>query len=792
MKRHMFLLALLCLIINTLHAQDYNQTIRGTILDAESQQPLIGATISIMTTDPVMGTTTDFDGQFRIDEVPIGRHDIQLDYLGYETVFLSNQLIGTGKELVLNLGMEESAQTLETVEISAEKSYDKTKALNEFASLSSRTFSVEETSRYAAAIYDPARMAQNYAGVSVGAGSDLYNEIVVRGNSSAGILWRLEGIEVPNPNHFGELGSSGGAVSMLSSTTLSNSDFYTGAFPSEFGNATAGVFDLNLRAGNNEKRESSVMIGALGIEVGTEGPFSKKSKASYLVNYRYSTLALIQAMGVNPTGDVLPTYQDLSFKVNVPTQRLGTFSLFGLAGDNLAATIAAKDSTQWEYESDREEGSNIGRTGTIGLSHRYLINDRSYLRTVVAASHQAIIYEQGLLNYDYVNELDYQEDITENSYRINSTYNYKFSPQLSLRAGGIYTHKDFDFLSEYAETPGAQMQTAFSGAATNGYLQAFAQAKYKLSPKVKINTGMHFTQMSINNKVTVEPRAAISWQLAPGHELSLASGLHSKVEHLSLYSMDGEWRDGTIARGNENLGTTKSWHNVIGYDFIINDNMRLKTEAYYQYLYDVLIWKEGDQSFSILNSNDMWDNFALNGAVQEGNGRNIGLDVTLEKFFADSYYFMMTGSIYDSKFKTFGDTWYNTRYNGNYQCNLIGGKEFKMGKSDKNIFGVNGKLVMAGGNRVTPIDLEASLAAEDEVRRWDMPFSGQEKGYGRMDLGVSYKINTKNITHTIRFDVQNVTNRQNIFVSYFDDDTFTVENAYQTGFFPFFNYRVEF
>ena len=99
--------------------------------------------------------------------------------------------------------------------------------------------------------------------MSIGAGSDLYNEIVIRGNSPGGVLWRLEGIEIPNPNHFGSMGNSGGAISMLSSSTLNNSDFYTGAFPAEFGNATSGIFDLNMRSGNNEKRESAIMVGAL-------------------------------------------------------------------------------------------------------------------------------------------------------------------------------------------------------------------------------------------------------------------------------------------------------------------------------------------------------------------------------------------------------------------------------------------------------------------------------------------------------------------------------------------------
>lgn len=210
--------------------------------------------------------------------------------VGYEEVILSQIELKSAKELVLEIEMQEAVARFDEVVISGRK--NKEKPVNEMASVSARSFTVEETSRYAAAAFDPAGMAQNFAGVTSG-GDDLYNEIVVRGNSPKGVLWRLEGVEIANPNHFAAGGGQGGAISMLSSTTLGNSDFYTGAFPAEYGNALSGVFDLKLRKGNTQKRESSFMIGALGLEVGTEGPLSKKYGGSYLVNYRYSTLGFM-------------------------------------------------------------------------------------------------------------------------------------------------------------------------------------------------------------------------------------------------------------------------------------------------------------------------------------------------------------------------------------------------------------------------------------------------------------------------------------------------------------------
>ncbi len=792
MKNYFLLLALPWLLCSFLQAQNIEQNIRGSLIDTESKVPLIGANVTVMTTDPIKGTTTDLDGNFIIENIPIGRHDIEISYLGYEPIFLSSIMLSSAKELVLNLEMEESTQMLETVEISAEKNIDKTKPLNTFATVSSRTFSVEETSRYAAAVFDPTRMAMNYAGVSLGAGGDLYNEIVVRGNAPTGITYRLEGIEIANPNHFGSLGGAGGAISMLSSTTLSNSDFYTGAFPAEIGNATAAVFDLNLRNGNNQKRESSFMIGALGLEFGTEGPFSKKSKASYVVNYRYSTLALLEAAGINPAGDVLPIYQDLSFKVNIPTKELGTFALFGLGGDNLAAARASKDSLDWGSQSDRESWSEVGRVGTLGLTHRKLIGDNSYVRTAVALSQHDIDYNESFLRDDLSDFIYYDERMSEKTLRISSLFHQKVNQKLSYRVGGVYSDKSFDFLSKSKDTLDAPFVQNFIADGSTGFVQLFGQAKWKLSENVKVNTGVHFSQIVSNNKFTVEPRLAVNYRLKRGRELNFSVGLHSRMEHLSLYSLNGKFNDGSIARGNDQLAPTKSIHSVVGYDHIFSPDLRLKVEAYYQYLYDVLVLDDPNSTFSILNTRNIWGYFGLNNAVQEGSGRNYGLDVTFEKFLSQSYYFMVTGSVYDSQYKTLTDKWYSTRYNGRYQLNLVGGKEFVVGKKKKNILGINSKLLLAGGNRYTPIDFETSKSLQDEVRFEDRAFEDQVDAYFRADIGISYKINTPKMTHTIMFDIQNFTNRQNVYGLWFNNESLEIEKEYNTGLFPFFNYRIEF
>ncbi len=777
------------LVMPFLHAQ--TQTIRGQVVDKETLAPLTGANIQVLLdTGFHAGTSSDAMGSFQLDAVPVGRITIAITYLGYEPLHFPSVLLTAAKELVLEVEMVESSVLMQEVVVVGNE--DKSKPLNEMATVSARSFSVEETSRYAASYFDPARMAQNFAGVNTGSGFDLENEIIVRGNSPAGILWRLDGIEIPNPNHFASLGNSGGAVSMLSSTTLANSDFYTGAFPAEFGNATAGVFDLRLRNGNNQKGEYSFMVGALGLEVGAEGPFTKKHKASFLINYRYSTLAALEAIGLSPAGDVAPAYQDLSFKINIPTSKLGTFSIFGLGGKNRAHFEPEQDTTTWEFKYDNWGFDERQRVGSAGLSHNLLISERGYLRTVAIASfNEGNFFENSLDSIAFDDRLENQTQFTQTAYRLSSYYHHKINAKSSIRTGFIYSRLAFDFFYDDRGDDDI-LRRYFDNEGYTSLFQLYTQWKHKFSPAWTLVSGVHYTHLFLEHQFSIEPRAALQWQINSNRQLSFSAGLHSKVENLAVYLFEGETPDGEIQASGRDLELTKSLHLVLGYDWRISSNLRLNTELYFQYLFDVPIEGQAGSTKSILNASNVWDVIGIENAQSGGNGRNMGLDVTLEKFFTKQYYFLLTGSVYDSRFRPFDGNWYSTRFNGNYQLNLVGGKEFSVGKRKQNILGFNGKFVISGGNRYTPIDLEASRAAGEAVLLEDQPFSERSGFYYRFDLGLSYRINSEKVTHSLLLDIQNVTNRLNMFVNFYDEDTETIEAFYQTGLFPVFAYRIEF
>lgn len=793
-------LLLLCFSL-TLIAQKPIQTLRGQVSDKDTQFPLIGATITLLNTNPMIGSTSDIDGQFRLEKIPVGRYDLRISYLGYQDFYINQLLIGSGKEVILNIELQESVEELETVTVIASEQ-NKGKANNEMAMVSARSFSVEETGRFAAGFSDPARMAQSFAGVS--ATSDQSNEIVIRGNSAKGLLYQIEGIEIPNPNHFssGE-GSSGGGVSILANTVLSNSDFFTGAFPAEYGNALSGVFDIKLRKGNNEKREFALQAGILGIQAALEGPFIKKSKASYLFNYRFSSLGLLNAIGFE-VGDavVVPKYQDLSFNINIPTKHLGRFTIFGIGGLSDGGTSALRDSTKWVYSSDREELGRIRKMGVIGFTHTFLFkNNKTYLKTIGAYSIEDDIFKRDRLDDNYNLQFLFKDNFVNSTARGKIIVNHKFNAKHILKAGVSYDWMDFRSALESPNINGTsvgiyqQMETDL--------VQAFIQWHYRPINELEITTGIHETTFILNNNHALEPRFGARWQFNPRMNIAYGLGLHSKLEPISLYYKNltlplpdpifiFEEGNSFLFSPQTSLRLTQSVHNVLSYNWNFAKDFRLKVELYHQLVFNVPISSDSSSVLSTLNFNSFDREFDKGDMINSGRGENYGIELTVEKFFSKQYYFLFTASLFQSKFKNLDNIWRNTRFNRNYIFNLLGGKEWSLGQNKEHILGLNFKILYAGGERFSPIDLAASLAAGTEISLQNQIFEGRIPDYFRVDASMSYRWNQPKFSLVTTIDVQNVLNRFNISETYFDLEAQRILSINQLGILPVLNLRVEF
>lgn len=450
-KAKYLLAAFITICINLMGHAQFTQTIRGKVVDQLLQKPLAGATVSMNGNNKTIITETD--GSFRITGVPVGSHQLQISFIGFKDAALDNIVVNTGKEIVLTIALETDVEMQQQVIVQAKSR--KNKPLNEMSIVSARAFTVEETQKYAAAVNDPLRMATSFAGVVTA--DDGNNHIVIRGNSPSGLLWRMEGVDIPNPNHYSTAGSSGGGISILSAQLLSNSDFITGAFAAEYGNALSGVFDLKLRKGNNENKEYTLQAGLLGLNMAAEGPLAPFYKGSYLINYRYSTLELLNKIGLDIV-DGSTNFQDLSYNVYLPTKRKGDFTFFGFGGLSSQNFKAEKDSTKWESEGDRYGGKYKGNTGATGITHNIFIGNNTQVKSVISLSHTENSYNELYTEKTGSLSNTYRDNYKTTKWILSSSLNRKFGLKHSLRTGIIANSMQFNYYQKSRDNPNVPVE----------------------------------------------------------------------------------------------------------------------------------------------------------------------------------------------------------------------------------------------------------------------------------------------------------------------------------------------
>lgn len=719
-----------------LEAQNLTQTVRGKIVERVTQMPIPGATVAVVGSNPVMAVSSDMDGVFKLPAVMIGRQNLIIRSMGYEDAAVNELLVGTGKEVVLTIEMKETVTALEEVVVTGTKS--RGDALNSMAMISSRSFNVEQTRRYAGGLDDPARLASAFAGVSSD-GSVESNAIMVRGNSPGGVLWLVEGLEVPVPSHFANADVvGGGAVTLFSNQILSNSDFYTGAFPAEFGNAFSGVFDVRFRTGNNEKYEHAIQIGALGMEVASEGPLKKGGQASYLFNYRYSTLGLVKAFMPEEQG--LPVYQDLCFKLNFPTQKAGTFTLWGIGGIDNYDNTPKEDSTEWVDSHARLDINAKFYPGTAGANHKLQLGKNSYINTAIGVSSYTQNEYANFLESDMTLSPMSRSYYNEYKYSVKSYVSHKFTSRLSNRTGVGYDLYSYDYNlkgDEREDGVSSGMETISTSKGNAGLAKFYTEAKYELNHGVSLSGGIYTMYFDVSKKSVVEPRVGVRWIATPRHTFSLAYGQHSQMQMLNTYFIEKEV-NGVITMPNKSMDFSHAQHFVLGYDLNINKNNRIKVEPYYQILTDLAV-EPTPSSFSMVNLTQAHGfNKEL---VTDGTGTNYGVDLTFERFLNRGYYYMVTSSFFKSLYKGSDKVERNTLYANNYVVNMLGGKEWTVGRQKNNIVGLSGRLYLKGGNRTSPIDLPASQAQKEVVYDESRAYSEQHPGYYRFDLSATYRKN---------------------------------------------------
>lgn len=775
----------------------YAQTgvVKGKIIDKQSEKPISGAVVSLAGNEDNQ-TVSDTQGNFKLSNIPLGRQSLNISFNGYENTSVSDIDVTTGKDNLVNISMTEKFNTLDEVVVTSGS--NKAKPVNKMAMVSAKQFSPEEVGRFAGGRSDVARLVSNFAGVSTG--DDSRNDIVVRGNSPSGMLWRLEGIPVPNPNHFATLGTTGGPVSALNPNLLANSDFLTSAFPAEYGNAIAGVFDLGFRKGNPDDYEYMISVGAYpGLEFMAEGPLGKKG-GSFVGAARYGFVGITGLAGTAAQ----PNYSDISFNVDFGKTKLGNFSLFGIYGTSDIDFLGADIDQEDPFAAKDEDSYVTSGFASFGLKHNLEIGTQSYLKTIVGVSNSKNTY-QNFRYYDYgtpsENRLPFIDtDNSENRITFSTLFNSKISKKTTFRAGLLFENYSLD-----ANVSSRDRQQDNNG---DGYpdfvklitnngryniIQPFAQGQFRLTEKLTFNAGLHGQYFSVNEEFAFEPRTALSYAINARNTVSFGYGLHHQNVPAPILFLN-EYIDGKPVQTNKNLDLVQSQHYVLGYDVRLAKKWRGKIEVYYQD-----ISKAGVESFpssysTLTEGADFGYSIDKTSLISKGKGYNQGIEFTAEKFFSDGYYALFTTSLFESKYKGSDDIERNSPFNNGRVINLLGGKEFKIGKERRNVFSIDTKFTTAGGRYYTPVDLEASNDAGYEIKDDANAFSTQYDSYLRLDVKFGVKLNSKKKKrfHQFYIDLQNVTNHTNVFQLEYNRLTNKIDQKDQIGFSPDFGYKFQF
>jgi hypothetical protein len=786
-KMLLILLAMLIGVLVSAQPSVLTQTVRGIVIDEQSGAPLMHVTVATENHQPLIASTTDSAGQFKLRNISPGRQTVRASCIGFEDAVIRNIEVTSSREVILEIRMREKVQKLQEFIITADR--EKNRALNKAAVLSARQLSMDEAVRYSGTRNDPSRMAQNFAGVS--GVNDARNDIIIRGNSPTGVLWRMDGIDIPNPNHFSTIGATGGPVTILNTNTLKNSDFITGAFPAQYGNAIAGVFDLNMRNGNNEKYEFLGQAGFNGFEVSAEGPLNGKKSASFLIDYRYSMVATIMALGLDVgTGSAVPYYQDLHYKLSFPTGKKGTFAVFGLGGESHVRFSPEGNQSGSLYGSTRSNARDrfyASVTGVTGISYLYYFNPNTYGKLMIAASGFQFKADEDIVNANKPARNVF--DMINRQLKYSATYNLnkKFNSKNQLTSGiTVELHKLRMEQYEIRNNDSIQSRTV-DVKATAALYKVFTNWSHRFSDKLNTNLGLYTQLFALNGSKTLEPRWNIRYAFRENQSVSFAAGLHSQMQQ--VYFNQRTNASGEVEYPNRNLDFVKSFHAVIAYDLNPTSYMRFKSEAYVQSLYDVAVENQ-PSSFSMLNAGADFEIPNKVNLVNNGKGYNYGVEFTLEKFLYKHFYYLVTLSLFESKYKGSDEIWRNTAFNSNYVGNLLAGKEFQLNEHIS--LGLDSRLTYAGGQRYTPFDLQRSATENRVIYDESQAFSLQHPAYFRWDLKFSFTRNGRKTTQKWYVDLQNLTNKRNIFMRNLDPSSGIQGATYQIGLFPNINYQITF
>lgn len=739
MNRKLLTLFLLTLITKALFAQ--NGAFSGTVTDAKTGEPLIGATILLVGTE--LGSTTDVSGSYTLKNVPPKTYNIQASYVGYNAFTRYDVVIRSEGNIDINFQLTESAQQLQDVVVVA----------NPFSKIEETPLSIQKLSQQEVAAYpggnnDIAKVVQSLPGISGSVGG-FRNDVIIRGGAPSENVYYLDGIEIPNINHFSTQGSAGGPVGLLNVSFFEGVTLTTSSFGSQYDNVLSGVLQFDQRIGNERTFQTNVRLGASESALTLEGPLFKKGKersnTSFIVSARRSYLQfLFDVIGL----PILPDYWDYQYKIHHQANAYNEiiFTGVGSVDDFKVNELEEFDA---EQQAVQDQVPIIQqRTNTMGISWKKRFkNNSGFMQTAISTNTLFNTFSQ------------YTDNINQTGlYFKNDSKEQETKLRYALTK----------FLGSWTTTTGASLQYAQYTNATNNLVNNFqydtelnfvrygffAQGSTKLlQNRLGISLGVRadgntFTEAGNEIYRTVSPRASLSYQLDAGGKWTWNASV-GRYFKLPAYTILG-FRDGANQLANKNAAYIQSDHLVSGVEYLLTPSSRITAEGFLKVYdnYPVSL----TENVSLANKGGGFEVLGNEPVASLGRGRSYGAEFLYQQKFNGKLYGIVALTLYKSEFTGFDrDRFVASTWDNGQLISLTGGYKLKRNWEISSRFRFLGKTPYA------PIDEGATLANYPAIIK-DYNRLGEERlaSFNQLDLRVDKKWNFKKFSLDAYVDIQNV------------------------------------
>ena len=780
------------LVIMTASPFVYAQTVRGTVKDVITGEPLPGAVVVVAGMEN-RGAVTDADGEFVIADIPIGRYSFTASCLGYESQQIVEILVSGTKEAVLSFHLRELAEELQAAHV--RPVLNKARPINPTALAGASMISVEEATRFAGAFDDISRVVRRYVGTT---GSTDNNGISTHGNPASATQYRLEGVEIPSPIHFDGTGGHGtGMISALHTECLANSDYYTSAPPAEMGNTLGGVMDLQLRAGNPATWEHSAKISTLGLDLTSEGPLSKNQGSSYLATYRYGLSKLANDLGIGILDGDQGDYHDLAFKLSFSLNNASSLHVWGLGTWDKVYMVWDGYDEPWQTLYDQNDFQCDIHTLTGGLTYDALLRRGWRLRADLAAAHRqfgggdcfAIYATDGSLLSEENRKtavfapatpfvrLDYTTLWLTGSVSASK----RFSPHYLLKLGSSIRHIDYEqTLSRAASVYTGVLSPLTCADESMQQVDAYVTNNLRFGAWT-FNAGLHLSGWTLSEDWSLQPRLSAQWVPSSGHTLSLGYGMTTRMESYDTYFASAE---------NRTLRPMRSQQAVLGYGWQPDLSFKLDAEAWTELQSDVPV--SPHSTYTALNRRLYYTTEPL---VNAGKGRSYGLSLGVEHYMTQGVYWLVNGTVFKVEYQAEDQIWRPTLFDRGWAVNAVGGKEWTLGA--RHVLSVNIATTAMGGIRQSPFDEDASAA----LYKAGIPYVAYDENRAMerhsdpvvdLSLNISYRIHAGRLDHIIGFDYLNMLGMEEPLQDYWNAHTGRAQTVTSCYSLPNISYCVEF